>query len=196
MSKFKVGDKVRIIEVCDIDEGIFEVGEVVTIIGDAESVSDGILYDIGEYNWCVYENQVEKVEEVEFKVGDKMRVLDFEAYTNDRKYVSLGEELEIIEVDEDGLWFISSQEGTFGEKYNMTPDQVEKVEDVGLKFGVKGFSHMEAPKPYDPIESRIEEMQKRLDQISDELIKLQTEEDDLAECIAVLREAQRIMKEI
>lgn len=67
MSKFKVGDKVRILKLDDIDEGVFEVGEVVTIIGDAEPVSDGILYDIGEYDWYVYEDQVEKVEDVALK---------------------------------------------------------------------------------------------------------------------------------
>ena len=123
MSKFKVGDKVRIIEVCDIDEGIFEVGEVVTIIGDAESVSDGILYDIGEYNWCVYEHQIEKVEEVAFKVASQA-------------------------------------------------------------------------KPYDPIESRIEEMQGRLDQLSEEIDRLMREEERLSKHMDVLRQAQGIMKEI
>jgi len=131
-----------------------------------------------------------------FKVGDKMRVIELDPKTRDEEYVELGDVLEIIKIDEIGdLWFTSNKIGTFGWRYFMRPNQVERVEGVGLSFGVKGYSFFYSKKK-DPIESRIEEIQLRLDQLSEEIDRLMKEEQKLSQQMDTLREAQKIMKEV
>jgi len=65
MGRFEIGDKVRVVKVLGVDKGVFEVGDVFTILSEPEFVYDGILYDIDcDYmmGWSVYEDQVELVE--------------------------------------------------------------------------------------------------------------------------------------
>jgi len=109
-----------------------------------------------------------------FKVGDLVKVIKPDVWRRPENF-KVGEIVEVIDIDCDGDLYFEGKETNY-----LNPEQVVLVREASRNT----------------IESRIEEMQARLDQIDDELAKLNEEEDKLANQIATLREAQQIMREV
>lgn len=106
-NNFKVGDKVRVIEVDYLDEDVVEVGDIFVVEKAYVSDEEPKAYiDITAHNgddWCLYEWQVELVEEDEKDEHNDYHALESVIRELDREIAEKYEDIEELKVARDVL---------------------------------------------------------------------------------------------